>query len=101
MATVKGRRTRKKKRFEWSKLLTAWVLMLNTFVVYHGIKLCYVMIANQSTSYSFGWLATLISVVVGLGNIVITAYMAKSGVENKEKIKLDTTDPTGSGQNYP
>lgn len=93
------RKKKEKKKFEWSKVLTAWVLVLNTFVVYHGVHLCYVMIENSSTAYSFGWLATLISVVVGLGNIVITAYMAKSGGENKEKIKQGST--TQDGQNYP
>ena len=71
---------------EWSKFLTAWVLVLNTYVVYHGIKLCYVTI-ESGTMASLGWLATLITVVVGLGNIVITAYMGKSAKENAEKIK--------------
>ena len=84
------------KHFEWSKILTAWVLVLNTYVVYHGIHLCYVLIENGGTGYSFGWLATLISVVVGLGNIVLTAYMSKSGKEGVEKIKTNS-----SNENYP
>lgn len=100
---TQGRRKakRKQKKFEWSKILTAWVLLLNSFVVYHGIHLCYVMIEHESTSYSFGWLATLISVVVGLGNIVITAYMAKSGSENKEKIKQNGNEVVQDNANYP
>lgn len=81
---------------EWSKILTGWVLALNTYVVYHGIHLCYVMIESGSTSYSFGWLATLISVVVGLGNVVLTAYMNKSCKENQEKIKANSAN-----ENYP
>lgn len=84
------------KHFEWSKILTAWVLVLNSFVVYHGIHLCYVLIENDGTGYSFGWLATLISVVVGLGNIVLTAYMNKSGKEGVEKIKTNSVN-----ENYP
>lgn len=87
---------RKVPHIEWSKILTFWVLALNTYVVYHGIHLCYVMIENGSTSYSFGWLTTLVSVVIGLGNIVITAYMNKSGKENQEKIKVSSTN-----NNYP
>lgn len=84
----------KKNKFEWSKLLTAWVLLLNTYVVYHGVNLCYVTIETSSTA-SLGWLASLITVVVGLGNIVITAYMGKSAKENSEKIKIS------SNGNYP
>lgn len=80
-----------KKKMEWSKLLTAWVLVLNTYVVYHGIKLCYVSI-ESGTDASLAWLATLITVVVGLGNVVITAYMGKSAKENTEKIKTNGTD---------
>ncbi len=78
--------------------MTAWVLILNTYVVYHGVHLCYVMIESGATSYSFGWLATLISVVVGLGNIVLTAYMGKSAKENQEKIK---SGEFSENENYP
>ena len=92
MATKKiGRKKR-----EWAKIVTGWVLVLNTYVVYHGVHLCYVMIENEATSYSFGWLATLISVVIGLGNIVLTAYMNKSSKENQEKIKVNSVN-----ENYP
>jgi len=92
----KGKHARKSKHFEWSKILTGWVLALNTYVVYHGIHLCYVMIEKGATSYNFAWLATLISVVVGLGNIVLTAYMSKSGKEGVEKIKTNSIN-----ENYP
>lgn len=85
-----------RKHFEWSKILTAWVLALNSYVVYHGIHLCYVLIEKSGTGYSFGWLATLISVVIGMGNIVLTAYMNKSGKEGVEKIKTNS-----SNENYP
>ena len=91
-----SRRAQPRWHIEWSKIVGAWVLILNTYVVYHGINLCYVMIENQATTYSFGWLATLISVVVGMGNIVLAAYMSKSGKEGVEKIK--TNSPNG---NYP
>lgn len=93
--TSKGRHV-ERKHFEWSKILTAWVLVLNSFVVYHGIHLCYVMIDRGASAFNFGWLATLISVVVGLGNIVLTAYMNKSGKEGVEKIKTNSEN-----ENYP
>ena len=85
-----------KKHFEWSKILTAWVLLLNSYVVYHGIHLCYVMISNESAAYNFGWISTLVTVVAGLGNVVIAAYMGKTSKENTEKIKVNSTN-----ENYP
>ena len=62
------------KKFQWSKFITVWILLLDTYVVYHGIQLCYKMIEYGSTSYSFGWLATLITAVIGLGNVVLCFY---------------------------
>ena len=32
------------KKFQWSKFITVWILLLDTYVVYHGIQLCYKMI---------------------------------------------------------
>lgn len=94
--TSNGRHTRKSKHFEWSKILTGWVMLVNSYVVYHGINLCYVMIESGSAAYSFGWLAALITAVAGLGNIVIVAYMNKSGKEGVEKIKTNSMN-----ENYP
>lgn len=78
---------KKKKKIEWSKFLTIWILLLNTYVIYHGIHLCYLMIELDATSYSFNWLTTLISVVVGLGDVVLAFYFSKSKAENKIKLE--------------
>jgi len=96
MRRLVSRGRRSGRHFEWSKLLTGWVLILNTYVVYHGINLCYVMIESGAASYNFGWLAALITAVVGLGNIVLAAYMNKSGKEGVEKIKTNSAN-----ENYP
>lgn len=81
---------KKDKKFQWSKFITVWILLLDTYVVYHGIQLCYKMIEYSSTSYSFGWLATLITAVIGLGNIVLCFYFNKSKAENLIKIESGT-----------
>lgn len=81
---------KKDKKFQWSKFITVWILLLDTYVVYHGIQLCYKMIEYNSTSYSFGWLATLITAVIGLGNIVLCFYFNKSKAENLIKIENGT-----------
>lgn len=83
------------KQAQWSKILTLWVLALNSYVIYHAIHLCYMMLA-AGTNYSFGWMSTLVSVVVGLGNVVVSAYLVKSGKENVEKIRCGSTN-----ENYP
>lgn len=77
----------KKKKFEWSKVITFWVLALNTFVIYHGIHLCYEMIKTGSIAYNFGWLTTLIAAVIGFGDVVLSFYMNKSKSENQIKLE--------------
>ena len=81
------------KKFQWSKFITVWILLLDTYVVYHGIQLCYKMIEYGSTSYSFGWLATLITAVIGLGNVVLCFYFNKSKAENLIKLENSAAAP--------
>lgn len=88
------RQDKSNKKFQWSKFITVWILLLDTYVVYHGIQLCYKMIEYNSTSYSFGWLATLITAVIGLGNIVLCFYFNKSKAENLIKIENGAVAPS-------